>query len=216
MLIGYARVSTNEQNSRLQIDALQDLGCARIFVDEGVSGAAVIKPQLAAALAEAQPGRDTIVVWRLDRLGRSTRDMIDAVELLRTRGVGVRSIKEAVIDTTTPTGNLIFQIFAVLAEYERGVILERTKAGIATARKAGTRFGRPPSVTERQWTEAKTLLSADPPRSIAAVATLLGVSRQAIYRRIERDDAEAATHAAAAGLSETPITPGASSTATAG
>ena len=187
MLIGYARVSTEGQDARLQIDALTQMGCERIFTDQGVSGAAVFKPQLAAALAFARPGEDTLVVWKLDRLGRSVRDLIEVVEGLNSQKIGLRSIKESMIDTTTPTGNLIFQIFGVLAEYERGVNLERTVAGIMAARKAGTKFGRPGSISERQWVEAKGLLEAKPPKSISAVAALLGVSRQAIYRRIKLD-----------------------------
>lgn len=206
MLIGYARVSTTEQDPRLQVDALEQAGCTRIFVDEGVSGAAVIKPQLAAALAATQPGRDTLVVWKLDRLSRSTRDLIDAVESMKNNGIGLRSLKEATIDTTTPSGTLIFQIFGVLAEYERSTNHERTMAGIVAARNAGTRFGRPPSITPRQWIEAKTLLTAKPPKSVAAVAALLNVSRQAIYRRIAQDEAEAHT-AAAAATSDTPSVP---------
>lgn len=191
MLIGYARVSTSEQNVALQIAALEEAGCdrKRIFIDEGVSGAAVLKPQLRAALDFARPGEDTLVIWRLDRLSRTTRDLIEMVEGMKAKGIGIRSIREPEIDTTTPAGNLIFQIFGVLAEYERRLTQERTMAGIAAAKKAGTRFGRPPTITEKQWIEAKELLEADPPKPIAKVATLLGVSRQAIYRRMERDEA---------------------------
>lgn len=191
MLIGYARVSTNEQDPRLQIGALEEAGCKRIFVDEGVSGSAVVKPQLNAALAAATGGADTLIVWKLDRLSRSTRDLIEIVESLRKREIGLRSLKESVIDTTTPTGNLVFQIFSVIAEYERKAIHERTMAGLTAAKKAGVKFGRPRSIDDRQWHEARKLLDQDPPHSVAAVATLLGVSRQAIYRRIEADRASA-------------------------
>ena len=190
MLIGYARVSTHDQHARLQIEALERAGCAMIFTDEGVSGAAVIKPKLIEALAQAKPGEDTIVVWKLDRLSRSIRDLIDTVEQLRARGIGLRSIHESVIDTTTAAGNLIFQIFGAFAEFERGTNHERTMAGIAAAQRAGTRFGRPQSINDAQWSKAKTLLAADPPTTIADVATLLNVSRQAIYRRLDRDRAE--------------------------
>lgn len=190
MLIGYARVSTHDQQARLQIEALERAGCSRIFTDEGVSGAAVIKPQLLQALAQAKPGEDTLVVWKLDRLSRSIRDLIDTVEQMRVRGIGLRSINESVIDTTTAAGNLIFQIFGAFAEFERGTNHERTMAGIAAARRAGTRFGRPASINDAQWQKAKTLLHAKEPTSIADVATLLNVSRQAIYRRLERDRAE--------------------------
>lgn len=189
MMIGYARVSTTDQDPRLQVGALEEAGCKRIFVDEGVSGAAVVKPQLIAALAAATSGADTLLVWKLDRLGRSTRDLIEIVESLRKRGIGLRSLKESVIDTTTPTGNLVFQIFSVIAEYERNSIHERTMAGLAAAKKAGVKFGRPRSIDERQWIEARKLLDGEPPHSVSAIAALLGVSRQAIYRRIEADRA---------------------------
>lgn len=190
MLIGYARVSTYEQNARLQIEALEQAGCKKVFTDEGVSGSAVIKPQLAEALAYARADEDTLVVWKLDRLSRSTRDLIDTVQGMKERGIGLRSIKESVIDTTSAAGNLIFQIFGAFAEFERGTNHERTMAGIAAAQRAGTRFGRPQTIGDAQWIEAKKLLTGPTKSSIAAVATLIGVSRQAIYRRLERDRAE--------------------------
>lgn len=187
MLIGYARVSTHEQDPRLQIEALEAAGCRKIFTDEGVSGAAVIKPKLIEALAYARAGEDALVVWKLDRLSRSTRELIETVEGLNARGIGLRSIKESVIDTTTATGNLIFQIFGAFTEFERGTNHERTMAGIAAAKRAGTRFGRKPSISDDQWRKAKDLFAADPPAKISDIAILLGVSRQAIYRRFERD-----------------------------
>ncbi|MBB6193079.1 DNA invertase Pin-like site-specific DNA recombinase [Sphingobium wenxiniae] len=190
MLIGYARVSTYEQNARLQIEALEQAGCTKVFTDEGVSGSAVIKPQLAEALAYARADEDTLVVWKLDRLSRSTRDLIDTVQGMKERGIGLRSIKESVIDTTSAAGNLIFQIFGAFAEFERGTNHERTMAGIAAAQRAGTRFGRPQSIKDAQWIEAKKHLTGSTKSSVAAVATMLGVSRQAIYRRMERDRAE--------------------------
>ena len=187
MLIGYARVSTTDQDPRLQIDALELAGCTRIFVDEGVSGAAVIKPELAKALTRAQSNHDTLVVWKLDRLGRSTRDLIDTVAMLRDRGIGLRSLKEEAIDTTTPTGNLVFQIFSVIAEYERNANLERTMAGIAAARKVGVRMGRPPSVSEAKWQQARELFHLKPTPPVSAIAKLLGVSRQTVQRRLDQD-----------------------------
>lgn len=187
MLIGYARVSTHEQDPRLQVEALAEAGCTKIFTDEGVSGAAVIKPKLIEALAYARTDEDTLVVWKLDRLSRSTRDLIETVQGMKERGIGLRSIKESVIDTTSAAGNLIFQIFGAFAEFERGTNHERTLAGIAAAQRAGTRFGRPPSISDAQWAKARDLLNADPPARIADIATLIGVSRQAIYRRLERE-----------------------------
>ncbi len=187
MLIGYARVSTADQHTRLQLDALDDAGCKRVFVDEGVSGAAVIKPQLAAALDFARPGEDAIVVWKLDRLGRSIHDLIEAVLEFERRGIGFRSLKEGMIDTTSASGKLIFHVFSAIAEYERGTNHERTMAGIAAAKRAGTKFGRPSTITDSQWSEAVSLFADKPPRSVVAVARLLGVSRQSIYRRLEHD-----------------------------
>ena len=187
MLIGYARVSTHDQDPRLQVDALESAGCTRIYVDEGVSGAAVIKPELAKALKRAQSDHDTLVVWKLDRLGRSTRDLIDTVAMLRERGIGLRSLKEEAIDTTTPTGNLVFQIFSVIAEYERNANHERTMAGIAAARKAGVRMGRPPSITEAKWRHARTVLEMTPALPVSAIAEMLGVSRQTVQRRLQQD-----------------------------
>lgn len=198
MLIGYARVSTPEQQVRLQIDALEAAGCQRIFADEGISGAAVFKPQLAAALEHARAGEDTIVVWKLDRLGRSIHDLIEAVADFKERGIGFRSIKESMIDTTTASGNLIFHVFSAIAEYERGTSHERTMAGIAAARSAGTKFGRPVTIADDQWSEAVKLFATKPPPSVSSVARLLGVSRQAIYRRLDRERVEA--HLAGSGV----------------
>ncbi|WP_242140474.1 recombinase family protein [Sphingomonas sp. TREG-RG-20F-R18-01] len=192
MLIGYARVSTHDQQPRSQIEALEHAGCTKIFTDEGISGAAVFKPKLVEALAYARPGEDTLVVWKLDRLSRSMRDLIETVEAMKAKGIGLRSIKESVIDTTSAAGNLIFQIFGAFAEFERGTNHERTMAGIAAAQRAGTRFGRPPSINDAQWAKAKEYLEADPPARINDIAVLIGVSRQAIYRRLERDKAPAA------------------------
>jgi DNA invertase Pin-like site-specific DNA recombinase len=187
MLIGYARVSTHDQQPHSQIEALEQAGCTKVFTDEGISGAAVIKPKLIEALAYARPGEDTLVVWKLDRLSRSMRDLIATAEAMKAKGIGLRSIKESVIDTTGAAGNLIFQIFGAFAEFERGTSHERAMAGIAAAQRAGTRFGRPPSITDAQWVKAKEHLHAKPPARIADIAILLGVSRQAIYRRLERD-----------------------------
>ncbi len=192
MLIGYARVSTFDQQSRLQIEALEEAGCGKIFTDEGVSGAAVFKPKLMEAIAYARPGEDTLVVWKLDRLSRSMHGLIETVQGLKEREIGLRSLKESIIDTTTAAGNLIFQIFGAFAEFERGTNHERTMASIAAAQRVGTRFGRPPSISDAQWVEAKRLLHGPDPSSIAGVATLLGVSRQAIYRRLASDKARAA------------------------
>ena len=138
MLIGYARVSTQEQDLALQLDALKAAGCERIY-EERASGAQRDRPELKAALGYMREG-DTLVVWKLDRLARSLKQLIDTVEDLGARGIGLRSLTEA-IDTTTSGGKLIFHIFAALAEFERAVIRERTLAGLAAARARGRKGG---------------------------------------------------------------------------
>src|SRR4051794_472156 len=143
-LIGYARVSTWDQTTNMQRDALQEAGCLRIF-EETASGSRSDRPQLSAALDYARPG-DTLIVWRLDRLGRSIKHLIDTVSLLEHRGVGFRSLHENV-DTTSSTGKLVFHIFAALAEFERDLIVDRTRSGLAAARERGARPGRKPALT---------------------------------------------------------------------
>ena len=189
MLIGYARVSTADQQPQLQLDALTAAGCERTFVDHGISGAAVSKPELEKAISFVRPDLDVLIVWKLDRLGRSISDLIDVVADLERRGVGFRSLKETMIDTTTPSGKLIFHVFSAIAEYERGTNHERTMAGIAAAQRAGTRFGRPASISPAQWEQAKLFMKSNPPPTVTQIATMLGVSRQAIYRRQDADRA---------------------------
>jgi DNA invertase Pin-like site-specific DNA recombinase len=176
MLIGYARVSTHDQQPRSQIEVLEHAGCTKIFTDEGISGTAVIKPKLIEALAYARPGEDTLVVWKLDWLSRSMRDLIETVEAMNAKAIGLQSINESVIDTTSAAGNLIFQIFGAFAEFERGTDHERTMAGIAAAQRAGTRFGRPPSISDEKWAKAKEYLEGDWPARSNDIAMLLGVS----------------------------------------
>jgi hypothetical protein len=145
-LLGYARVSTADQQAHLQVDALQRAGCYRVFT-ETASGARPDRPTLEQVLDQLRPG-DTLVVWKLDRLGRSLRHLVDTVTGLAERGVGFRSLQEA-IDTTTPGGKLVFHVFAALAEFERDLIRERTAAGLAAARARGRHVGRPGDV--RLW-----------------------------------------------------------------
>jgi DNA invertase Pin-like site-specific DNA recombinase len=140
VLIGYARVSTTEQNLDLQLDALTQAKCEKIFKDT-ISGAKSERPGLSQAMAFMREG-DVLVVWKLDRLGRSWRDLIDIVSTLQERGIGLRVLQEA-IDTTTPAGELIFHIFGALAEFERALIRQRTWAGLAAARARGGKGGRP-------------------------------------------------------------------------
>ena len=147
-LIGYARVSTDEQNLELQLDALEAAGCKRVFRDVG-SGSLKHRPELDACFDYLRPG-DTLVVWRLDRLGRGLKHLIESIDELHAREVGFRSLTEA-IDTTTPAGRLQFHIFGALAEFERETIRERTRAGLAAARARGRLGGRPASLSPRSW-----------------------------------------------------------------
>ena len=175
--MGYARVSTLEQDESLQRDALAAAGCQRIFVDKA-SGRLESRPALDALLEHLRPG-DTVVIWRLDRLGRSLRHLIDIFGALEQRGVTVRSLTEN-LDTSTPAGRLVFHVFGALAEFERDLIRERTLAGLAAARARGRRGGRP-SV----WTPEKLHTAAAMYRSgehVATIARVLGVSRASVYR----------------------------------
>ena len=157
-LLGYARVSTTDQQPRLQVDALQRAGCYRVFT-ETASGTRSDRPTLAQVLDQLRPG-DTLIVWKLDRLGRSLRHLVDTVTGLAERGVGFRSLQEAI--DTTPGGKLVFHVFAALAEFERDLIRERTAAGLAAARARGRRGGRPSVLTAHKLQVAVTM-SRDPP-----------------------------------------------------
>lgn len=182
MLIGYARVSTLDQNLELQFDALKAAGCERLFQDKA-SGLNTERPGLDGALDHLRPG-DTLVVWRLDRLGRSLRHLIETVGALEERGIGFRSVQEA-IDTTTSSGKLVFQIFGALAEFERNLIRERTQAGLAAARARGRNGGRPKGLDA-----AKTQLLYDlydaRERSVMEICKLLGISKPTLYAYVNR------------------------------
>ena len=180
MLVGYARVSTQDQSPALQRDALTEAGCGKLFVEKA-SGAQRERPALGEALAFMRAG-DTLVVWRLDRLARSIKQLIETVEDLEGRGIGLRSLTEA-IDTTTSGGRLIFHIFAALAEFERSIIRERTMAGLAAARARGRTGGRPPALGDADIAAAKALL-ADPALTGKQVAERLGVSLSTLYRHL--------------------------------
>jgi len=177
-LVGYARVSTLDQNPDLQTDALRHAGCRRTFTDKA-SGASSDRPQLAAALDYIRPG-DTLVVWKLDRLGRSLRHLVETVTRLQERGVGFRSLQEN-IDTTTATGRLVFHIFASLAEFERDLIRERTQAGLAAARARGRLGGRKPVLTADKAAAARRMYESKD-MTVAQIARALGVSRATLYR----------------------------------
>jgi DNA invertase Pin-like site-specific DNA recombinase len=176
--IGYARVSTLDQNLALQQDALKEAGCEQVYIEQ-MSGAVTGRPALLEALQYARSG-DTLVVWKLDRLARSMKQLIATVEKLRVRGIGFRSLTEA-INTTTPQGVLVFHMFSALAEFERALIRERTRAGLAAAKRAGRTGGRPGKLTEDDIDVARTLL-ANPDITVADVADRLGVSPATQYR----------------------------------
>jgi DNA invertase Pin-like site-specific DNA recombinase len=177
MLIGYARVSSEEQNLALQRDALTHAGCERIF-EEKASGARSARVVLAETLSHLRPG-DTLAVWKLDRLGRSVKGLVDLVEDLAKRGIGFKSITDS-IDTSTPAGRFFFHVMASLAQMERELIIERTRAGLAAAKKQGRIGGRKRLMTPAKIESAKRLLaSGSTPRD---VADSLGVSVPTLYR----------------------------------
>ena len=177
MLIGYARVSTDDQNLALQRDALAAAGCEKIYEDK-TSGAKAERPGLALALEVARAG-DTLTVWRLDRLGRSLKDLIALAEGLDKRGVGLKRLKEA-LDTTSSGGRLIFHMFAALAEFERDLIRERTQAGLTAARARGRLGGRPKLLTPEKRRLAVQLYRAKE-HSIAEICRLMGISKPTLY-----------------------------------
>jgi DNA invertase Pin-like site-specific DNA recombinase len=179
-LLGYARVSTDGQDPSLQLDALEAAGCDRVFTDTG-SGALVDRPELGRVLDHLRAG-DTLVVWRLDRLGRSIRHLVETVNGLAEREVGFQSLRES-IDTTTPGGRLVFHIFAALAEFERDLIRERTQAGLAAARARGRQGGRKTVMTPEKLAVARSMYDSGD-HTVAAIASALGVSRASIYRNL--------------------------------
>jgi len=180
MTFGYARISTTQQDEALQLDALNHAGCTRIYTDKA-SGAVQSRPALDELLEHLRPG-DTIVVWRLDRLGRSLRHLVELVAMLEERSVGLRSLTES-IDTTTPGGKLIFHVFAALAEFERELIRERTYAGLAAARVRGRVGGRPSVWTDKKRALALSMYAARE-HDVSTIARILGVSRASVYRVI--------------------------------
>ena len=180
MRIGYARVSTQEQNPELQTDALKAADCERIFTEKA-SGAQRDRPELTAALSHLRAG-DALVVWKLDRLARSLKQLIETVEALAQLGIGFVSLTEA-IDTSSTGGRLVFQIFGALAEFERGIIRERTLAGLSAAKAQGRVGGRPPALKPDDLVAARELLS-DPSITVDEVAARLGVAPSTLYRHL--------------------------------
>lgn len=164
---GYGRVSTTEQNLDLQLTALKAAGCDKILTDEGFSGASFSRPGLSKLLRALRSG-DTLTVWRLDRLGRSLFELLALIRDLNERDVEFRSLSES-LDTSTPAGRLLLHVLASMAEFERSLISERTRAGMAAARARGSRIGRRPAMTPEQLITAKTAIERDR-RSVAEVA----------------------------------------------
>ena len=188
MDVGYARVSTGEQTLDLQLDALAKAGCGRVF-EETASGAKADRVVLAELLAYLRAG-DTLVVWRLDRLGRSLGHLIATVAELAERGVGFRSLTER-IDTTTSGGKLVFHVFGALAEFERDLVKERTHAGLAAARARGRLGGRPKKLGDPKKLALALALYDGGQADIATICQTLGVSRATLYRALkERPGAE--------------------------
>ena len=180
MIIGYARVSTEDQNLDAQLDALKDAGAERMF-SEKVSGSTRDRPELDRMLDQLRSG-DVMVVTKYDRLARSLRDLLDIVELTRERGAGFKSLAED-IDTTSPAGRLVFHVFASIAQFERERISERTKEGLASARKRGRIGGRPPALSSAQRAEVRRMRDDDQ-RPLGEIARLFKVSIKTI-RRVE-------------------------------
>lgn len=178
--IGYARVSTDDQHLDLQRDALHKAGCADIY-EEKMSGKQADRPALQQCLRSLRSG-DTLVVWRLDRLGRSLSDLVKIVADLESKGVAFESLTEK-IETSSATGRLVFHVFAALAEFERNLIRERTYAGLQAARARGRNGGRPPKLNERQIREIRQLLK-DPDVRVTDVAQRYGVCRTTLYKHV--------------------------------
>jgi len=185
MRVGYSRVSTDDQTVALQSDALKAAGCDRFFSDT-ISGAKFQRPGLDDALEFLRSG-DTLVVWRLDRLGRSLKDLITLMSGLQERGIGFQSLQEQ-IDTTTSGGKLIFHMFGALAEFERDLIRERTRAGLAAARARGRKGGRKKKLDSPQKVAMAKSLYADKTHSIAEICSTLRISRATLYRYVGRQN----------------------------
>jgi len=182
MKIGYARVSTDEQNLDLQLDALNAAGCEKIFTDEGKSGITKDREGLSQALSAVAEGNNILVVWKLDRLGRSLGFLCELIDKLKGQGAGFHSLTDG-IDTTTTGGKLVFHIMGALAEFERDLIKERTKAGMKAAKKRGKHVGRPKALSEGQIQHMHELLNNG--KTQAEVGDLLGVSANTIGRELK-------------------------------
>jgi len=179
--IGYARVSTADQDPQLQLDALSAADCLKVYTDTA-TGTKADRPQWNACIADLRRG-DTLLIWKIDRLGRNLRDLIDIVTTLQTRGVGVRSLTNGIVDTTTAHGNFVFGMFALMAEYEAALITERTQAGLLAARARG----RKPTMTPSLINKAQRMYNARQ-FTMAEIAQSCGVTPMTIYRHITTGD----------------------------
>lgn len=186
-LIGYARVSTADQDLALQIDALRAAGCRKIFKDVA-SGAQSERPDLDRCMDHLRPG-DTLVVWKIDRLGRSLPHLVELVDTLNRDGVGFRCLTNTAINTTTPDGTLVFRIFAALAEFERELISERTKAGLRAAKERGTPLGRRAVMTPAKLKKAQGLIAKG--ITVREAAGAIGVGKTALYAALAKEEKKA-------------------------
>jgi DNA invertase Pin-like site-specific DNA recombinase len=180
MKYGYARVSTDDQKPALQLDALKKAGCEKIFTDKGLSGATIQRPALARCLNTLEHG-DTLTVWKLDRLGRSVRDLLNILHDLQKRGIQFESLTDA-ISTETPTGRAMLHMVALLAELESNLITERTRAGVKAAQAKGVKFGRKPKLSPAQIKHARQQIEQG--ERVPEVAALLNVDRATLYRAL--------------------------------
>jgi len=188
MLIGYARVSTQDQNLDLQKDALEKAGCEKVYVEQ-ISGGSSTRPELDKTM-ETLRGGDTLVVWRLDRLGRSLKHLIDLVNEMEQRKIGLRSLTES-MDTNTSGGKLIFHIFGALSEFERNLIRERTQAGLAAARARGRKGGRPLALDDKKR-EITVRLYNEREHTVKEICEIMGISKPTLYSYLRKAEEERA------------------------
>lgn len=184
-MVGYARVSTGDQDLSQQLDQLRTAGCARIFAEK-ITGMRRDRPELDRMLDHLRPG-DVVTVTRLDRMARSTRDLLDIVERIKNLGAGLRSLAEPWADTTSPAGRMVMTVFAGIAEFERSLIVERTRLGREAARQRGVRFGPQSTLTPSQVTHARELVEREG-RGVKEVAALFEVHRSTLYRALAKHE----------------------------
>ncbi|CVF63927.1 resolvase [Pseudomonas lundensis] len=191
-LLGYARVSTDDQDLTNQRAELHAAGCTKLF-SEKITGTRRDRPELARMLDHLRPG-DVVTVTRLDRLARSTRDLLDIAERIQEAGAGLRSLAEPWADTTTPAGRMVLTVFAGIAEFERSLIIDRTRSGREAAKARGVKFGPRPTLTPAQIAHARELIDQEG-RTVKEAAALLGVHRSTLYRALERSEEVTPTEA---------------------